>query len=107
MSLGEIDPVLQPPKRLAIIALLNSADIVEFRLLRDHLDLADSDLSKQMSALGEASYVSVTKTRPGRGGTTIYRITRQGRRAFAAHRAALEALIEPAVPVESAVPASD
>lgn len=97
MSLGALDPVLQPPKRLAIMALLNSADTVEFRFLRDHLNLRDSDLSKQMSALETAGYVSVTKTRPGRGGTTTYRITKPGRRAFAHHRAALEALIEPTV----------
>lgn len=98
MSLGALDPVLQPPKRLALIAMLNSADTIEFRFLRDHLNLSDSDLSKQMSALGDAGYVSATKTRRGRGGTTTYRITRSGRRAFAGHRAALEALLEPPVP---------
>ena len=98
MSLDELDPVFQPPKRLAIAALLNSATSVAFGFLRDHLDISDSDLSKQMSALASAGYVAVSKTRPGRGGSTTYRITREGRRAFAHHRSALAALLDPTVP---------
>lgn len=95
MSLDGLDPILQPPKRLAITALLNSAASVEFAFLREHLDLSDSDLSKQMSVLAGAGYVAVTKTRPGRGGTTTYRITRDGRKAFTRHRTALAALLDP------------
>lgn len=102
MSLDALDPVLQPPKRLAIVALLNSAASAEFSFLREHLDLSDSDLSKQMSALATAGYVAVSKTRPGRGGTTTYRLTRDGRKAFTRHRAALAALLDPAP-----VPAAD
>lgn len=98
MSLADLDPVLQPPKRLAITALLCSAADADFSFLRDHLGVSDSDLSKQMSALTAADYVDVRKTRPGRGGTTTYRITRRGRAAFARHRAALEALTNPVVP---------
>lgn len=95
MSLAGIDPVLQAPKRLAITAMLHGATSVDFAFLREHLDLRDSDLSKQMSALADAGYVTVTKTRPGRGGTTTYRITRAGRKAFTAHRTALAALLDP------------
>lgn len=87
-----LDPVLTAPKRLAALAVLAHSTATDFAFLRDHLAISDSDLSKQMSALSDADYVSATKSR-GRGGTTTYRITKVGRTAFDAHRAALERLI--------------
>ncbi len=90
--LGDLDPVLTPPKRLAALAVLSNATTTDFAFLRDHLAVSDSDLSKQMSALLDAGYVSATKSR-GRGGSTTYRITRDGKKAFESHRHALERLI--------------
>ena len=51
-----------------------------------------------MSALEAAGFVSATKHGRGRGGSTTYRLTRSGRAAYRAHRAALQALLaaEPA-----------
>ena len=92
MSQG-LDPVIHPPKRLAAMALLAHATDADFRFLRDHLGVSDSDLSKQMSALAEAGYVEVRKQGHGRGGVTTYRITRAGRRAYDAYRVTLEALL--------------
>ncbi|GAC80595.1 MULTISPECIES: transcriptional regulator [Gordonia] len=90
--LGDLDPVLTPPKRLAALAVLSNATTTDFAFLRDHLAVSDSDLSKQMAALIEAGYVSATKSR-GRGGSTTYKITRDGKKAFEAHKSALERLI--------------
>jgi predicted ArsR family transcriptional regulator len=56
--------------------------------------VADSDLSKHMSALEAAGYVATTKTGHGRGATTTYRMTKSGERAYAAHRDALRALLD-------------
>ncbi|QRY63357.1 transcriptional regulator [Gordonia sp. PDNC005] len=90
--LGDLDPVLTPPKRLAALAVLRNATTTDFTFLRDHLAVSDSDLSKQMAALVDARYVSVTKSR-GRGGSTTYKITGDGKKAFEAHKRALERLI--------------
>ena len=90
--LGDLDPVLTPPKRLAALAVLRHATTTDFTFLRDHLAVSDSDLSKQMSALIEAGYVTSTKSR-GRGGSTTYAITRDGKKAFESHKKALERLI--------------
>ena len=90
--LDGLDPVLQQPKRLAALAVLAHSTTTDFTFLRDHLKVSDSDLSKQMSALGDAGYVEATKSR-GRGGSTTYRITREGRSAFDVHRRALERLV--------------
>lgn len=89
-----LDPVIHAPKRLAAMAVLANATTVTFRFLKDYLDLADSDLSKHMSALESAGYVTITKTGHGRGATTTYRMTKVGDRAYTAHRNALRALLD-------------
>lgn len=93
MSLADLDPVIHAPKRLAAMAILASSDGVSFQFLKEHLALADSDLSKQMSALEAADYVSTSKSGRGRGSSTTYRLTRAGRSAYRSHRSALKALI--------------
>jgi DNA-binding MarR family transcriptional regulator len=68
---------------------------VSFRSLKEQLHLADSDLSKQMSALEAAGYVKSTKDGHGRGASTTFSMTRAGRKAYATHCAALRALMDP------------
>lgn len=92
MSEG-LDPVIHPPKRLAAMAILAHAEYAEFKFLREHLEVSDSDLSKQMSALVEADYVGVHKQGRGRGSVTTFRITRTGRHAYDRYRATLERLL--------------
>ena len=65
-----------------------------FRFLKDYLEISDSDLSKHMSALEAAGYVSSSKAGRGRGATTTYMMTRLGQKAYAAHRDALRALLD-------------
>ncbi|WP_036555003.1 transcriptional regulator [Nocardioides insulae] len=89
-----LDPLIHPPKRLAAMALLAHAQSVDFPFLRDHLQVSDSDLSKQMSALAAAGYVRIDKQGRGRGSVTTFRITKDGRRAYRAHRQALQDLLD-------------
>lgn len=96
--LSALDPVLTAPKRLAALALLHSVESVDFGYLRDRLGLSASDLSKQMAALGEARYLTVTKSGRGPGATTTYAITGEGRAAYRRHREALQRLLDPQLP---------
>lgn len=89
-----IDPVIHAPKRLAAMAVLANATTVTFRFLKDYLQVTDSDLSKHMSALEAAGYVTATKNGRGRGATTTYKLTKPGEQAYAAHRDALRALLD-------------
>lgn len=91
--LDGLDPVLNQPKRLAAIAMVAASTSCDFTFLREHLHLGDSDLSKHMSALGQAGYVTIRKSGHGRGSTTTYTITREGRAAFKKHRNTLTALL--------------
>jgi len=92
ISLDGLDAVIHAPKRLAAMALLASASSADFPFLREHLDVTDSDLSKQMATLESAGYVTVTKVGHGRGGVTTFKITKAGRAAFKRHVEALRAI---------------
>lgn len=91
--LDGLDQTLTAPKRLAAMALLTHAYTADFTVLREHLGISESDLSKQMSALVAAGYVNASKSGRGRGSATTYAATKEGRRAYARHRAALEAIL--------------
>jgi DNA-binding transcriptional ArsR family regulator len=92
-ALDGLDPVLNAPKRLAIMAVLTSSTSADFAFLREHLGVSDSDLSKQATALEVAGYLTITKSGRGRGSVTTYKSTKTGRRAYHLHRAALRSLL--------------
>jgi len=92
-ALDGLDPVLNAPKRLAIMAVLTSSTSADFAFLRGHLGVSDSDLSKQATLLESAGYITITKSGRGRGSTTAYKTTKPGRQAYQQHRAALRGLL--------------
>ncbi len=92
MKLDDLDPVLNAPKRLASLGVIANAKKVEFSFLAQHFELSDSDLSKQMSSLIDAGYVTPTKVGKGRTRKTWYTATKAGRQALANHIAVLNAL---------------
>lgn len=94
MKQDEIDTVLHPPARLQIAAVLAKADEIEFATLKNLIGVSDSVMSKHLSALSDANYVTLAKAaRDGRQRTWV-RSTSTGRKAFAAHMRALHALVE-------------
>lgn len=90
----DFDEFLHVPARLSIVALLAPAGWVEFGFLRDTIETSDSALSKQLSALANAGYVSVRKGRDTGVRRTHLRLTPQGRQAFQRHAAALNRIVE-------------
>ena len=87
------DELIHAPTRLSIVALLAAADWADFTFVRDSLSLSDSALSKQISILEQAGYVTVRKTGAGRSRRTHLRLSPSGRRAFSAHAAVLRKII--------------
>lgn len=97
------DAVLHPPARLQIAAVLAQAQEAEFALLKSITGASDSVVSKHLSALAEAGYVSVRKAAAEGRQRTWARLTSSGRSAFRRHVKALEALaatVASADPVE-------
>ena len=92
MSGPALDPVIHAPARLQIAALLAAVTDAEFATVRDAVGVSDSVLSKHFSALSEAGYVRLRKAALDGRQRTWASLTREGRRAFAAHVQALQAL---------------
>lgn len=87
------DAVLHPPARLQIVAILANVDDAEFARLRDIVKVSDSVLSKHLAALSDAGHIALRKAAADGRQRTWASLTRAGRKAFAAHVAALEALV--------------
>ena len=85
----ELDDLLAHPVRFSIVALLAAANKVEFSFVRDHVEVTDSMLSKQVSALEQAGYIKVDKGFVGKRPRTWLSVTREGRRTFERHLTAL------------------
>lgn len=90
---GALVPALHQPARLQIAALLAEVSDAEFAKLRDVTQVSDSVLSKHLSALVEAGYVSLRKAPLDGRQRTWASLTRSGRKAFAGHMQALQALV--------------
>lgn len=90
-----LDELIHSPVRLSIMASLASADSVDFRRLRDLVEVSDSLLSKHLSTLEAARYVAVRKGREGRRPRTWLTLTERGRTAYAQYLDALTAITGP------------
>lgn len=100
MSIEGLDIVLHPPARLQIAALLAKVTDAEFAKLREVTGVSDSVMSKHLSALAEAGYVSLRKdARDGRQRTWAS-LTRAGRTAFAGHVKALQAIVAAEIEID-------
>ena len=93
MTEPRFDELIHPSTRLSIVALLASADWIDFAYVRDQLGLSDSALSKQFSTLEEAGYLTVHRRVSDRRRRVRVRLTREGRPAFDGHVAALRAVV--------------
>ena len=96
MSKVGIDGALHAPARLQIAALLAQVDEAEFATIRDIVEVSDSVLSKHLAALAEEGYLRLRKAPLDGRQRTWASLTRSGRKAFAAHMAALQQLVESA-----------
>jgi len=94
MTKSRFDAVIHAPNRLQICAFLNPLEDAEFQVLRDELDVSDSVLSKHLKQLEEVGYVKFRKGAMNGRQRMWASLTKQGRRAFAAHVQELHRIIQ-------------
>lgn len=93
MSTAHFDTLIHAPNRLQICALLSAVAEMEFQVLRDHLKVSDSVLSKHIRMLDEANYIVVKKrTQDGRSRKWLS-LSSKGSKAFGAHVKELKRII--------------
>ena len=80
--------------RLGIMSILMVTDKVEFKSLKELLELTDGNLASHLSALEKAGYLKVKKQFIDRKPNTSYSATSEGKKAFNAHLKLLEKLLK-------------
>jgi DNA-binding MarR family transcriptional regulator len=88
------DELIHPSTRLTLVATLAAADWADFAYLKDTLSLSDSALSKQLSILEQAGYVTTERRLDGGRRRVRAGLTDAGRDAFEGHVAALRAIVD-------------
>ncbi|RDH79218.1 ArsR family transcriptional regulator [Mycolicibacterium moriokaense] len=88
------DELIHPSTRLSLVAVLAAVDWVEFSYLKESLQMSDSALSKQLSILEDAGYVTTERRLTASRRKVYARLTDAGRTAFEGHVAALRAIVD-------------
>ena len=89
-----LSEVVHQRHRLGILTIAREVEQVEFRYLRETLDLTAGNLSRHLAVLEESSLVAIEKGYAGRRPRTWVRITPQGRAALDAELRALRQLLD-------------
>ncbi|MFJ6454941.1 winged helix-turn-helix domain-containing protein [Paenarthrobacter sp. NPDC091669] len=81
----QLNEVVHSPVRFSIMAALAKAESLDFKDLRDAIQVSDSVLSKQLAILEKAEFVKIKKSFAGKFPRTSTSLTVAGRDVWAAH----------------------
>lgn len=90
----QLDRVIHEKGRLAIMSLLAATPELAFTELRDTLGMTDGNVTTHIRTLQEAGYIAVSKSYQNNRPLTTCSLTPAGRKAFAAHIALLEQIVQ-------------
>ncbi|RLD66729.1 MAG: transcriptional regulator [Bacteroidetes bacterium] len=79
--------------RLGIMSILMVNESIDFKNLKEHLQVTDGNLASHLKALEKLDMILVKKQFIGRKPNTTYKVTDIGRQTFESHLKALEGLI--------------
>lgn len=85
----ELSEVLHQPVRFSIAAALSKTETMDFKDLRNTIQVSDSVLSKQLSHLEKAGYVTIKKGFVGKFPRTSVSLSADGQQAWEHHIATL------------------
>lgn len=80
--------------RLGIMSILMVGEWVEYKELKERLELTDGNLASHIAALEKHGLIEVRKEFVNRKPKTTYNATTTGKAAFNSHLDALEALLK-------------
>lgn len=92
-SILQLDRLIHEPARLLILAILASAESVEFRFIEQLSGLSKGNLSSHMSKLEAAGLLVIEKTFRDKRPLTTLSITKAGRSALAEYRKRLSDVV--------------
>ena len=89
----DLNKIFDSRIRLGIMSALMVNAEVNFNDLKELLDITDGNLASHLKNLEESGSIKVQKGFVGRKTNTTYTVTKAGEKAFKAHLAALEQMI--------------
>ena len=89
----DLNKIFDSRIRLGIMSALMVNAEVSFNDLKELLDITDGNLASHLKNLEESGSIKVQKGFVGRKTNTTYIVTKAGEKAFKAHLAALEQMI--------------
>jgi DNA-binding transcriptional ArsR family regulator len=89
----QLDETIHQPVRLSILALLAQGGQVDFTFIQKYVELGESNLSRHLSALESAGYITITKVFEGKKPRTWVSLTATGRDAFNRHVTLLRQIV--------------
>ncbi len=92
--ISNIDKAFESRIRLGIMSVLVLNEWVDFKSLKEYLDITDGNLASHLKVLTEKKIIETKKQFIARKPNTSYRVTEYGRKLFKQHIAALEKLIK-------------
>lgn len=92
-DIAKIDDVIHGRMRLGVMAYLANAEMADFNELKELLEATQGNLSVHLRKLEVAGYVTIEKSFLGRKPLTRIRLTKQGRKQFAAYLDAVGKLL--------------
>ena len=90
----QLNKAFESRVRLGIMSVLIVNDWVEYKTLKELLELTDGNLASHIAVLEKTGYVQVKKQFIGKRPNTSYLVTKEGRKAFEEHLSVLEKLLK-------------
>ncbi|WP_282784932.1 transcriptional regulator, partial [Nocardia sp. CC201C] len=90
--MADLSELLASLPRLKLVAFLEGCSEAEFGTITEQCELNKSTLSKAMTVLDDAGYITIRKGYVGRRPKTWLALTDSGRKAYRDHLEALTAL---------------
>jgi DNA-binding MarR family transcriptional regulator len=81
----ELSEVLHQPVRFSIAAALAHTESMDFKDIRNTVQISDSVLSKQLAILEKAGFVEIRKAFVGKFPRTSVKLTAAGKTTWAGH----------------------
>lgn len=90
---AKFDILIHAQNRLQVCAMLALTAKIEFKVLREKLDVSDSVLSKNLKSLEDANYIRSSKRKNMGRQYTWLSLTADGRIAYSEHVKALQEIL--------------
>lgn len=94
INIANLNKAFDSRIRLGIMSSLMVNEEMNYKELKELLQVTDGNLASHLKGLEEAAYIKVYKGFIGRKTNTTYKVTKAGEKAFKQHLDALEQMIK-------------